>query len=238
MNSLRRVIDCVIGKYFPVSIIIMILLVGIIYLSILIKNDNAELNTVVSVTPLLALLVVIIQLARKLMLDRAGFIENYISKFFLDQTLYKTFHDLIYTYKDDTFKQLECIRIDQKLDKEKKPVFEQFSEFQGKREIGSRLYHPRLFQGSYEEMRLDAVLGYFNVIAYRYSKGLLHIDDISGSIGYCLLVMRSRRVIEEYLNFQEASWGSPKYQKFGHAPPLEHLKKLMDAVYEHKKSSD
>ena len=216
----------------------MLFLVGITSLYILSKYNKTAIDAFVTVGSLLALTVVIIQLARKLMLDRAAFIENYISKFFVDQTLYKAFNDLIYRYENDTFKKVECIRIKEDLDKEPKPVFEPFSDCQAGREIGSRLYHPKLFQGSPEEMRLDCVLGYFNVIAYRYKKGLLHLDDISGSIGYCLLVMRSRMVIKEYLELQESAWGNASYQKFGHTPPFMHLRKLMDDVYEHKKSGN
>ena len=190
---------------------------------------------------MLALLIVILQMIRKLMLDRAEFIENYVSKFFIDKTLNTAFHDLVYTYDDDTFKQFECIRIKQELDKPdkgKRPIFEPFSEFQAEREIGSRLYHPKLFQGSSEEMRLDALLGYFNVIAHRYTKGLLRLDDISGNIGYCLLVMHKRMVIQEYLNYQESNWKKGGYQKFGRSPPLTQLRELMNDMYERNKPAE
>ena len=86
-------------------------------------------------------------------------------------------------------------------------------------------------------MRLDTVLGYFNVIAYRYEKGLLRLDDISGSIGYWLLVMHERMVIDEYLKLQEAEW-KKGYQKFGDRPPLTSLRKLMDDVHKKHVSAD
>ena len=199
---------------------------------------TAAYNHFASAFQIAGLLVVILQLGRKHMLDRAEFIENYISRFFVDKTLNTAFHDLIYTYDDDTFKQFECIRIKQKLDKhdkEKKPIFEPFSEFQAERKTGSRLYHPRLFQGSPEEMRLDALLMYFNVIAHRYTKGLLRLDDISGSIGYYLIFMHKRMVIQEYFNLQESDWKTRGYQKFGRTPPMTHLRKLMYDMYESNK---
>lgn len=242
MVYFHRLLDKLFGKYFwQFSICVLVVSGGIAYWYFPIKCTGAENCHFVSVVPMLALLIVILQMIRKLMLDRAEFIENYISKFFVDKTLNTTFYDLIYTYDDDTFKQFECIldklELD-KLDKEKKPIFRPFSKFQAEREIGSRLYHPELFQGSPEEMRLDALLGYFNVIAYRYTKGLLRLDDISGSIGYYLLVIHKRVVIQEYLNLQESDWKTGGYQKFGRTPPWTHLRKLMNDMYEHKKPAD
>ncbi len=230
----KNLIDKATGKYFYVFLFFVILL-GVVSFCIL--KYCFDLRVIDSIVPVLAFTLVIMQLARKLMLDRAAFVEDYISKFFMDQALYKAFHDLIYTYNDDKFKQVECIRIKEQFDAEAKPVFKPFSDIDPERETGSRLYHPRLFQGSPEEMRLDAVLGYFNVIAYRYEKGLLRLDDISGSIGYWLLVMHDRMVIDEYLKFQEAEW-EKGYQKFGDRPPLTYLRKLMDDVHKKHVSTD
>lgn len=223
-------------KYFW-SLLFLTVLAGIAFWC-LSKRIDCEYNHFAIAFQILGFSVVIMQFLRKLTLDRAGFIENYISKFFIDETLITTFHDLIYTYDDDTFKQFDCIRIQQELDKEKKPIFEPFSEFQAERKTGSRLYHPRLFQGSTEEMRLDALLGYFNVIAHRYTKGLLRLDDISGSIGYYLIVMHKRIVIREYLNLQESEWKTGGYEKFGRTPPMKHLRELMRDMYDKNKSFD
>lgn len=230
----KNLIDKATGKYFYRFLFFVILLEIV---SFYILKNYYDLMVFDSIVPVLAFTVVIMQLARKLMVDRAAFVEDYISKFFMDQALYKAFHDLIYTYDDDKFKQVEAIRIKGQHDTEAEPVFEPFSHLQPERETGSRLYHPKLFQGSPEEMRLDAVLGYFNVIAYRYEKGLLRLDDISGSIGYWLLMMHERMVIDEYLKLQESTWKTG-YQKFGDRPPLTYLRKLMDDVHKKNVSAD
>lgn len=233
MNYFWRLSDKLLGKYFWVLFLLAVLAgIAFWYLP---KRIDGEYNHFAAAFQIFGFSVVILQFLRKQALDRAEFIENYISKFFMDETFITTFHDLFYTYDDDTFKQFDCIRIQQELDKEKKPIFEPFSEFQAERKTGSRLYHPRLFQGSNEEMRLDALLGYFNVIAHRYIKGLLRLDDISGSIGYYLIVMHKRVVIQEYLSLQESEWKTGGYQKFGRTPPMTHLRKLMYDMHERNK---
>lgn len=180
-------------------------------------------------TPLFV--VTLMELGRNLRLQRAAFIKDYVSQFFTNPDLYQSFHDLIYTYRDSDFEKLEKIRVEQKLDSKDKPVFDAFTPLQGSREIGSRFYHPRLFQGSPEERRLDSLLGYFDVIAYYYAKGYLRIEDIVGSVGYFLAVMKARGVICHYMRLNREAWNNADYNKeMGVTPPFSYLNRLLDDI--------
>lgn len=180
-------------------------------------------------TPLFV--VTILELGRNLRLQRAAFIKDYVSQFFINPHLYQTFHELIYTYPNSLFEKVDDIRRAQKLDNCEKPVFEPFKELQGERLVGARLYHPRLFQTSVEERRLDALLGYFDVIAYYYAKGYLRIADIAGSVGYFLAVMGARTVIRDYMKLNQEAWSSPEYnRRMGATPPFAYLNRLLDDI--------
>lgn len=164
---------------------------------------------------------------------RDNFLKEYISQFFTNKQLSRTYHDLIYTYDDEKFNKIKIMREKENIRKfpSDKPVFKPFSRFQGSRgrKRGRRLYHPALFQGSDEERNLDTLLGYLNIIAYHYDKGAIDISDIGGSIGYHLSVVNSRAVIQEYFRLCDQAWSSdPAYRrKFGATPPFFHLRKLL-----------
>lgn len=182
-------------------------------------------------TGLVILITVFLQLERKIWFERGAFLENYLSKFFTDEKLYRTFHELVYTYPDETFRILDGIREEEKLKRTgtSGPVFEQFEKLQGGRKEGSRFYHPELFQGSPEEERLDALFGYFYIIAYRYHRNLISLNDIIGSVGYHLSIMGSKEVISRYLEVTERAWReNPKYRERSKIQPHVYLNKLLN----------
>jgi len=43
-----------------------------------------------------------------------------------------------------------------------------------------RLYDPSTFQFSEEERRLDALLGFFDILGYHHHRGVVHMQDIAG----------------------------------------------------------
>ncbi len=183
-------------------------------------------------TPLLV--ITLMELGRNLRLQRAAFIKDYVSQFFTNVELYQTFHELIYTYTNSVFEKVDGIRKDQKLDNCEKPVFAPFAEIQSDRQVGSRLYHPQLFQGSPEERKLDALLGYFDVIGFYYAKGYLRIEDIVGSVGYFLAVMKARQVVCYYLKINREAWADPEYNRtMGVTPPFAYLNRLLDDIQEY-----
>jgi hypothetical protein len=202
-----------------------LLLLGIVS-AFKLKPDVQVGITAYTATPLFV--VTLMELARSIRLQRAAFIKDYISRFFTDKELYQTFHELIYSYPDSAFEKIEKIRADQQLDKAERPVFDAFTQMQGERQPGSRFYHPCLFQGSPEERKLDAFLGFFDVIAYYYARGFLRIEDIAGSVGYFLAVLRARKVVTEYMKLNDEAWRSPEYKTMGTTPPFSYLRRLLD----------
>jgi hypothetical protein len=172
----------------------------------------------------------IFELNRNLRLQRAAFIKEYISQFFTHAELYQTFHELIYCYDNGKFDAIDQIMQETNLDLKLLPVFKIFDSLQDGRTEGSRFYHPRLFQGSLEERRLDALLGYFDVIAYYHAKGYLRIEDIVGSVGYFLAVMKSRHVINSYMEYNREKWEEALYQQMGVNPPFNYLNEMLNHV--------
>jgi hypothetical protein len=168
--------------------------------------------------------------------QRAAFVKDYVAKFYTEKELYGTFHDLVYTYSDTQFKQVQRISSEQNpknhhFAPDEKPIFEWFDGLQGARTSGSRLYHPLLFQGSQEEQRLDRLLGYFDVIGYYYVNGFLEIGDVVGSLGYHLAVIADRDVIQEYLKIARTKWRDLPYEReMNAAVPFVYLTHLLRAV--------
>ena len=172
------------------------------------------------------------ELRRKLNLQRAAFIKEYVSQFFTHAELYRTFHELIYSYGNSTFEEVQR-RVGSDVEKLRNsnplPFFDLFEDLQKERKEGARIYHPALFQCSAEERRLDCLLGYFDVIAYYYGNGYLRIEDIAGSISYFLGVIRSRDVITAYFELNKKMWAEniEYYGKIGPTPPWNYLEKLL-----------
>src|SRR5687767_2106467 len=114
------------GKTYYLWLVLAVLLTEVT-IAVAIKVIGAEIDLRVGVaaftaTPLFV--VTLLELARNLRLQRAAFIKDYVSQFFINPHLYQTFHELIYTYPNSTFERLEHIRKEQKLDGYDKPVFE------------------------------------------------------------------------------------------------------------------
>ena len=105
------------------------------------------------------------------------------------------------------------------------------------REPGLRFYDPDFFQGSKEEQRLDAVLHYFDVLAYNYRKGLISLADISGVSGYHLAVIGSRDVVQYYLAQNKAYWDNLPYKtRVGAEPPFVSLGVLLAELKNYNES--
>lgn len=80
-------------------------------------------------------------------------------------------------------------------------IFDIFDVIQGDRkgQVGLRYYHPDCFQGSEEERRLDALIGYLDIIGYHYHHGLIRMKDVAAMLNYQLAAFASRKVIKTYL---------------------------------------
>jgi len=87
------------------------------------------------------------------------------------------------------------------------------------------------FQGSIEEQRLDAVLHYFDMLAYNQQRNLISAEDISGVSGYHLAVIGSRDIINYYLDQIKNNWEYLPYKKrISAEEPFDNLRKLLADV--------
>ena len=227
-----------------IAVVVMFVVIGHIFLyfcdsGTLDSNGIAELMRhvgaalVSAILTIALILVASVQLEKNRESQRAAFLGGYVSNIFTNKEFADSFHYLIYTYDKKKF----C-RVKLKLEKNgitskssQEEMYRCLADMQGGREEGCRLYHPAIFQGSVEEKRLDSLLGYFNIIAYYWSKrggSLLSIDDIDGSIGYQLAVIGERPVVRAYLKQIKDRWEEEGYaEKFGTLPPYHYLNKLL-----------
>lgn len=158
----------------------------------ILQFENKTSIAVFAVLP--PLIIGIIQLRNTLALQKASFIRDFIAKLYTDKELSQTYHYLIYTYNDAKYKEFKSASSDLR------------EKLQEGRVEGNRFYDPDDFQGSEEERRLDALLGYFDIIGYHYWTGALEINDIARLLGYHLTVLIKRDVIVDYLNAVPDYW--------------------------------
>ena len=208
----------------------MVFVAELVVVGVLTLIINVGLQSKFGVAALTApfiFVVPLMQLGRNVRLQRASFIKDYVSQFFTNDKLYRTYHDLIYTYDDETYAKVNQIanEIDEK--NKVKPMFDCFESLNRSRQEGARLYHPDFFQGSLEEQRLDALLGYFDVIGFYYCRGFLKMEDIAGTLGYYLAFIGRRQVLKRYFEI----CANPEYwsaeSKLFATEPFGYLRRLL-----------
>lgn len=178
-------------------------------------------------------IVTIASLVKSYRVQTAGFVRDHIANFLANKDLYSAFHDLIYKYNDDVWKNTKKLcqqtingydPFNIKMDK----CWVDLQNINTNKQQGSRFYHPAVFQGSLEEQRLDAVLHYFDILAYNRKQKLISIDDITGVSGYHLTVIGSRRIIRYYLNINKVQWKKlPYHKKMRSEEPFKNLRRLL-----------
>ena len=193
--------------------------------------------------------------------QRNHFLSEHAMKFFSNREFLDTYHYLVYTYSAGRFNDVEkqvnhlveegmelllgitdiskmgslgsLFKTERRLKELQEEMFRLLANMQDGRGAGFRFYHPRLFQGSVEDSRLDALLGYFNSVAHHYYENKpksATLADINSTIGHHIIVTVHCRAVADYLNFIE--WlreVNPRFDKFfGESGPFSHLKKLSE----------
>jgi hypothetical protein len=152
--------------------------------------------------------ITILTLAQTVALQRGAFVKDYIAQFFLRPELYGTWHDLVYRYSNELFGEVDTfVKQNLLVASQEKSIQLMLSPEMVKKWGNIIIYHPDYFQGSEHERKLDAMLGYLNVIGYYHYRGLVSLKDISGSLGYFLAFVRYRKVVQRYIDSIKAEWG-------------------------------
>ena len=114
------------------------------------------------------------------------------------------------------------------LQKEMFQLLEEMNE-QDERKEGQRLYHPKLFQGSVEEKRLDNLLIYLSSIAYycHPDSKLLSKKDMEGTFGWLFVLAAKSPVVRDYLTFIKSQYEEHGYDKLFGEQPFGYLNKLI-----------
>ena len=158
----------------------------------ILQFDNKTSIAVFAILP--PLIIGVVQLRNTLALQRATFIKDFISRLYTDKELSQAYHYLVYTYSDSSYKAFKAATPEERI------------KMQGGRTEGNRFYDPDHFQGGEEERRLDALLGYFDIVGYHYWNGALEIRDIARLLGYHLTILGKRDVVVDYLNAVPNYW--------------------------------
>ena len=163
-----------------------------------------------------------------------------MAEFLINDKLYSAYQELIYNYSNSEWNKawIKTKKYEAKYEgnidiphEVRQSVWKAFNP-EEILPVGSRRYHPMFFQGSLEEQRLDRVLHYFDIIAYHWSRGVISIEDISGTIGYHLGIIRKRDVIQRYLKLNADRWDL--LSDTGE-PPFTKLKALLDKLEKKQK---
>lgn len=192
-----------------------------------------------AITGIPLFVITIVELINNQRVQTAGLVRSHISDFLSNPRLYGAFHELIYLYNDDVWKEVKKTVDKLHLDRDqenktsdmREKAWEALDDINEGHSTGKRFYDPDFFQGSLEEQRLDSVLHYFDMLAYNFNKGLITIDDITGVSGYHLAVIDSRKVIEYYFERNINFWKKLPYEKMvGAEPPYKNLRELLKLI--------
>jgi len=189
----------------------------------LLQFDEKVQVGVFATVPLL--LLTVLQLRTAVHVQKAGFIRDYVSKLHIDRELSEAYHYLVYTYNNKLY------------DRVVDATPEELAKMQESRADGCRLYNVDNFQGSQEERRLDALLGYFDLIGYHYLNGVIGMSDIAGVLGYQLAALATRKVVRNYLNTVPPYWEETSFSKAGGVGPFRYLTVLLDDFLEYNKKN-
>lgn len=191
--------------------------------------------------------VALLTLRRNSVVQQAEFVSDYISRFYTDDNLWNTYHQLIYRYWDERFKVVHEVAT------EKGYIQTMEDRIKSSSNGGSRppvaidndllkgalkdkgmegpTYHPWIFQGCDEEKQIDALLGFLNGVDYYCAKGHIGVGEIYRHMGTHLLTLRSREVISEYFKVNDLAWETAKFQRhWGVQSATKPARDLLDCI--------
>ena len=248
-SQLSRLLEFIannfIARVVTAVIVIECILLGVILVGVDLDRDGAsdiQFDAKIGLSIFIGaplFVVTLLELNRGVKIQKASFVKEYISRLFMDPELNNTFHDLIYTFDNDTYSRLQAVAKEKFPDVEelahqltiyghRKPIFDIFSTFNEGRSEGARLFHPALFQGSTEERRVDAFMHYINVIGYYYYIDLISMKDVFGSMSFYFLILCNRDVVRDYLKICEKRWNSlPKDKTMNTPHPFAYIENLL-----------
>ena len=186
---------------------------------------------------LIATTMALLQLRLQATTRRGQFVSEYLTKFYLEDALWRTYDELIYRYPAAKFNP-----VDEKAIKNGKIAEAiEFIKDKNKQHVGGdqpsascvnhNEYHPWLFQFTDEERRLDALFGYLRVIDYYCTKGLISTGEVYRQLGTFLLTIAGRKVVKEYIKVNDFAWSTRKYRgQMGVDSPMRGVKNLLDCV--------
>jgi hypothetical protein len=175
----------------------------------------------------------IVEIKSSIRLRRAAFVKEYIGSFYLNNELYSIFFELVYRYYDVDFDVVNGEFNARYGGGKEPPLKDRPIQFihGGDRPVGTRYYHPKVFQRSEEECRLDRLLGYFDILGYYLHKGHIDVRDIATCLGYYIAILEERKVLKLYLDIVDKEWHNLPYQRnLGEKPPFRYVRRLLIAV--------
>lgn len=181
----------------------------------------------------------LLTLRRNSLVQRAEFISGYLSQFYTDADLWETYHQLIYRYWDRDFEEIDDLAEEDK--KKMRERIENPESYEGPlppidvtivgTDPASRpTYHPWLFQGSQEEKRIDALIGFLNGVDYYCAKGHVSVGEIYRHMGTHLLTLGSKKVMQSYFEINDEAWSQGFQKDMGVHPATKRTRNLLDCV--------
>jgi hypothetical protein len=228
------------GRSYVISSIAAILAIEAL-LAALFLDPKIQFDNKIGVSLFLAVpafIIAIAQLIRTQQVQRASYIKDFLTEFRKNNDLYTAYYDLVYRYRDEIYDKVDKIAEQYIANRsapsaDQKPVFDCFDELQISKELGARFFHPRFFQFSPEEKKLDGLLDYFNALGLYLYEGLLDMDDIVTILGDYIAVLADRKIIASYLALCNDSKAWKYDDSVGASPPYRHVTYLLESYQDY-----
>lgn len=194
------------NRHFSIIAVVFILFAFLIALAALGAYTALDAkDRLVTAAATATLLSVCLQHWRASHLQQTAAARDLLLELYKRRELYDSFIELVYHYTDDYWKQVESQAppSDGTWRPNRRSSWRPELPIEPPR---TKLYHPRYFGWSEEELRLDELLEYFNVIGIQYQRGLIPMRDIAATVGYYLTYIQMRGVVRYYLKLIREQW--------------------------------
>jgi hypothetical protein len=222
------------GKSFFIQAAVIVALWALLFIYVYFDFEH-RLDSKISIASFIGIPAAVIAVAQLLItahVQRASYIKDYALRFRTDKEFSESFHYLVYLYGNKLY---DVFMLDPKKRTKKQTALLNTAQ----KDVAKDLcfFDPTAAGGLAQERRLDNLLGFFDTLAYDYSRRLVAIKDIAGVFGFHLDHLIQRKVVDEYLRTVEKRWPQLEsfHQRYRSPVPFDYLRKLIGAYIEYRK---
>lgn len=215
----------ILGTSVKIQVFVTVVIWGLMVLYLYIAPQSLDPKiSFVSLIGVPAAVIGVSQLLITAHVQRASYIKDYAIRFRTDKELSESFHYLVYRFGNELYDTFSVLPEDRKPEQAQKLEAAQLG-------VASDLcfFNPKNALGLSQERRLDNLLGFFDTLAYDYSRQLVAMRDIAGVFGFHLDHFIQRKVVEDYLKTIELGWPSLAsfHERYSSPVPFDYFRKMI-----------